>query len=64
MKRYVNVTDLEYKCVDVTIYEHEDGTCTCDIKHVGGELIKGREGLDNFMSACLWAGRVIDGWGE
>ena len=58
---YKYVTDTVYKGFDVTIYEHADETATCDIKNQDGELINGNTHFSNFLSAAMWAGKVIDG---
>jgi hypothetical protein len=58
--KYINVIDTTYKGCDISVWEHEDHTATCDVKKPNGELIEGRTMFDDVVSAARWAVEFID----
>lgn len=59
--KYESVHDEQYKGRDISIYTHEDGSCTVDVKHPCGELIAGWCGVEDFESAMWTAKEFICG---
>lgn len=62
--KYKSDHDESYKGYDITIYTHEDDTCTVDLKYPCGELIVGYEGVVSFNMAMALAKKYANGIGE
>ena len=61
---YESVHDETFKGYDITIYQHEDKTCTVDLKYPCGELIAGWEGVVSFKMAMNLAKNYANEIGE
>ena len=62
--KYKNVIDAAHKGYDITIYTHDDDTCTVDLKFPCGELIAGWDGVTNFKIAFDLAKDYANEFGE
>lgn len=58
--KYINVSDKEYKGIDITIYETKAGHYTVDLKKPCGELIWGWELVGTFNCALMKGVAFID----
>ena len=58
--RHIDVTDKEYKGLDITIYEMEKGDYIVDVKKPCGEMIAGWEFKPTFNCALMTAVTFID----
>ncbi len=54
--QYKSVYDEPFKGYDISIYTHEDNTCTVDVKHPCGELVAGWCDVVDFESA-MWTAK-------
>lgn len=62
--KYESVHDESYKGYDITIYTHEDSTCTVDLKFPCGELIAGWYRVCSFKMALNLAKKYAIEIGE
>lgn len=53
-----------YKGRDISIYTNDDGSCTADVKHPCGELIKGVEYITDFKTAMHFARTYVYALGD
>jgi hypothetical protein len=58
--KYELVHDESYKGRDISIYTHEDGTCTVDVKKPCGELLYGWAFISDFNHGRVKAIEFID----
>jgi hypothetical protein len=56
----INVTDKEYKGLDITIYETKHNNYVVDVKKPCGEFVWGYEFLPSFNCAMMKAVSFID----
>jgi len=59
--QYESVYDEPFNGYDISIYIHEDKTCTVDVKYPCGELVAGWCGIEGFESG-MWTAKefIID----
>lgn len=62
--KYESGHDESYKGYDISVYAHQDNTCTVDLKYPCGELIAGWEGVKSFNMAINLAKNYANEIGE